>query len=145
MNARKRLETMVRTDQGSTTAWSTQELREALDGYRDEVLAETAPAPTPELGIDWETTRVARNAIHRLRQAGAVGDRTPELRRGEVHALISEFDRTQALLADSWNRAADMLEATPYEPTELTGPAWYGQGWDDAVHHLRDLVDGMKP
>ncbi|MGA5604051.1 hypothetical protein ACPCUF_23950 [Streptomyces griseoincarnatus] len=40
MNARERLQTMVRTDRGSMTVWPESEVASALDAYRDEVLAE---------------------------------------------------------------------------------------------------------
>lgn len=40
MNARERLQTMVRTDRGSMTVWPESEVSSALDAYRDEVLAE---------------------------------------------------------------------------------------------------------
>jgi hypothetical protein len=67
----------------------------------------------------------------------------PDLPPGpELDALVEEFDRMRAALAASWRQAADLLEAAPHNPTALTGPYWYGQGWDDAVHHLRDLADG---
>lgn len=42
MNARERLNIMVRTDRGSMTVWSPDEVRAALDAYRTEVLAEAA-------------------------------------------------------------------------------------------------------
>ncbi|MER7674674.1 hypothetical protein ABTY61_40310 [Kitasatospora sp. NPDC096128] len=48
MNPRKRLEAMVRTDQDSTTIWSANELREALDAYRDEILTQAGPPTQPQ-------------------------------------------------------------------------------------------------
>ena len=42
MSARERLQVMVRTGHGSMTVWSESEVREALDAYRAEVLAEAA-------------------------------------------------------------------------------------------------------
>lgn len=44
-----------------------------------------------------------------------------------------------------WRQAAEQLAAVPHEPTALTGPYWYGQGWDDVVHHLHDMADGVQP
>jgi hypothetical protein len=104
--------------------------------------------PGTPVGRDWreelETTRLARLAVARLRRDLAAGA-GPELSPGpELAALVEEFDRMRTALAASWHRAADLLEATPHDPAALTGPAWYGQGWDDAVHHLRDLADGMR-
>ncbi|MFJ9847579.1 hypothetical protein ACIRYZ_45615 [Kitasatospora sp. NPDC101155] len=96
---------------------------------------------------DWreeaETTRLARLAVGRLRRDLAAGA-DPQLPPGEeLAALVEEFGRLRAALAASWRHAADLLEATPHHPPALTGPYWYGQGWDEAVHHLRDLADGM--
>ena len=48
----------------------------------------------------------------------------------------------RGLVADSWRQAAEQLAAVPHDPT---GPYWYGEGWDDAVHHLHDMADGMRP
>jgi hypothetical protein len=42
--ARERIELMVRTDPGSMTVWSPAEVRNALDGHRDAVIAEVLPA-----------------------------------------------------------------------------------------------------
>ncbi|MGW4806451.1 hypothetical protein [Kitasatospora sp. NPDC004272] len=147
MNARERLEAMVRTDRASTTVWSERELNEALDAYRDELLADVPPGQLPDTGwqAEMETTRVARLVVHRLRQQHAAGAGGHSLTAEESAALAAEFDRMRTLLADSWRRAADKLEATPHTPTALTGPYWYGQGWDDAVERLRDLADYMEP
>ncbi|MGK4586231.1 hypothetical protein [Kitasatospora sp. HPMI-4] len=98
-------------------------------------------------GRDWreelETTRLARLAVARLRRDLAA-DVAPQLPPGpELAALVEEFDRMRTALAASWRHAADLLEATPHHPTALTGPYWYGQGWDEAVDHLRFLADGM--
>ncbi|MFJ2194082.1 hypothetical protein ACIOJE_40110 [Kitasatospora sp. NPDC087861] len=109
----------------------------------------TTPETAQPAGNDWreelETTRLARLAVARLRRGLAAGT-DPDLPPGpELAALVAEFDRMRAALASSWTRAADLLEAVPHHPTALTGPYWYGQGWDEAVHHLRDLADGMEP
>nr|WP_095877839.1 hypothetical protein [Streptomyces sp. TLI_235] len=79
------------------------------------------------------------------RDAIAADGPLPELPPGELTALVEEFDRMRALISTSWHQAADKLAATPHNATALTGPYWYVQGWDDAVHHLRDLADGMEP
>ncbi|MFJ6384730.1 hypothetical protein ACIQI7_32570 [Kitasatospora sp. NPDC092039] len=92
-----------------------------------------------------DTTRLARLAVARLRRDLETGAGSGLPPGPELAALVEEFDRMRAALASSWTRAADLLEAVPHHPTALTGPYWYGQGWDDAVHHLRDLADGMKP
>jgi hypothetical protein len=50
MNARERLELMVRTDRGSMTVWSPAEVRNALDAYRVEVLTKA--------GVEYEDCSV---------------------------------------------------------------------------------------
>jgi hypothetical protein len=99
---------------------------------------------TPAWRQDIETSRLAGLAIAKLRRHAA-GQSDGNLPAEQVAALVAEFDKNQALLAASWRQAANKLEAVPHNPTALTGPYWYGQGWDDAVHHLRDLADGMDP
>lgn len=59
MNARQRLEAMVRTDRDSQTVWSPAEVRQALDAYRAEVLDEAAdelqrPIPEGAPCAEWE-------------------------------------------------------------------------------------------
>lgn len=81
MNARERLAVMVRTTCGSMTVWSQTAVRDALDGYRTEVISKT---------------------IGRLR-------------------------------------------AIPVTCTALTGPVWYGTGWNDAITALEDIADFQKP
>lgn len=89
---------------------------------------------------DIDTSRLASLAIAELR-------RHPDSRlpAEQVAALVAEFDRIQAVVAASWRHAANKLALVPHHPTALTGPYWYGQGWADAVHHLRDLADGIDP
>ncbi|MFF2751324.1 hypothetical protein ACFVVA_38025 [Kitasatospora sp. NPDC058048] len=92
-----------------------------------------------------KTIHAARWAVHQLRKQRAAGTEGPTLRPEDVDALVAEFDRMRTLLADSWNRAADKLAATPHDPSALTGPPWYGRGWDDAVDRLRDLAEYTEP
>lgn len=42
MNARERVQVMIRTDRHSETVWSDSEASDALDAYRAEVLVEVA-------------------------------------------------------------------------------------------------------
>ncbi|MER6364502.1 hypothetical protein [Kitasatospora sp. NPDC001527] len=145
MNARERLEAMVRTDRGNMTVRSPQELREALDAYADEVRADAAGSPTVPADADGDTKRLAGLAAHGLRRALAAGGEAELPPAEELAALVAEFDRMRAVVAASWRQAAVQLAAVPHQPTALTGPYWYGQGWDDAVHHLHDMADGMEP
>ncbi|MGW2401734.1 hypothetical protein ACWCYY_34795 [Kitasatospora sp. NPDC001664] len=94
---------------------------------------------------DANTERLARLAAHQLRRALAADGEVELPPREELAALVAEFDRMRALVATSWRTAAEQLAAVPHEPTALTGPLWYGAGWDDAVHHLHDMADGMRP
>lgn len=58
----------------------------------------------------------------------------------------AETDRDRdAVIARALYEYADRLDAVPLDCTALTGPVWYGQGWRDAVNHLRDLADGLMP
>lgn len=148
MEARQRLEAMVRTDPTSTTVWSEQEVATALEEYREEVLAAAGP-PAELPGVGWQaelaTTHEARYVVHRLRKQHAAGAQEHVLTSADAVALAAEFDRLRTLLSAAWTRAADKLATTPHSPAALTGPAWYGQGWDDAVNRLRDLADHMEP
>ncbi len=94
---------------------------------------------------DRDTERLARLAAQTLRRTLASGGELELPPTEELAALLSEFDRMRALVATSWKQAADQLAAVPHNPTALTGPYWYGEGWDDAVRHLRDMADGMRP
>ncbi|MFF2147477.1 hypothetical protein [Kitasatospora sp. NPDC058190] len=87
-----------------------------------------------------ETTRLARLAVAWLPGPTRTCGPGPELA-----VLVEEFERMRAALAASWTWAADLLEAVPHHPTALTGPYWYGQGWDEAVHHLWDMADATEP
>ncbi|WP_327072020.1 hypothetical protein [Kitasatospora sp. NBC_01302] len=132
---------------GAPTAASARQTSRPSGPPRHDASAATREPDRPA-GRDWreelETTRLARLAVAGLCRDLAAGA-DPRLPPGPgLAALVEEFDRMRAALAASWHRAADLLEATPHHPTALTGPAWYGRGWDDAVHHLRDLADGMS-
>ncbi len=97
---------------------------------------------------DPNTERLARLAAHRLRRALAAGADTGQVElppAEELVALVAEFDRMRTLVADAWKQAAVQLAAVPHDPTALTGPVWYAAGWDDAVHFLHDMADGMRP
>ncbi|MFF4384591.1 hypothetical protein [Kitasatospora sp. NPDC001547] len=149
MNARERLQAVIRTDHGPATVCSEDEVRDALDAHAAEVPATAAQGPRTEAGGDrsqaWDTTRRARLAVGWLARELAEGTGRDPLPDVDMAALVEEFGRMRTGLASSWTRAADLLEAVPHHPAALTGPYWYGRGWDDAVHHLRDLADGMKP
>jgi hypothetical protein len=47
MNARERLQVMIRTNPSDMTVWSAPEVRDALDAYRDEALAEQREKSSP--------------------------------------------------------------------------------------------------
>ena len=95
---------------------------------------------------DPDQTRRARLAVTRIRRALAANPDAPQLLPDtDLAALAAEFERMRGLLSDSWRRAADLVEAVPHhDPVALTGPYWYGQGWDCAVDYLRLLADGME-
>ena len=67
----------------------------------------------------------------------------------EIAAPVTETGRARrarsTVIARALHEYADRLDAVPLDCTALTGPVWYGQGWRDAVNHLRDLADGLMP
>lgn len=105
-------------------------------------MAATLP---PEVRQELETRRLAGLALRQLRHGLDAGENTTGLPAEQVAALLDHIHLLEQQVADAWRAAADKLAATPHQPTALTGPYWYGQGWDDAVHHLRDLADWVEP
>lgn len=88
-----------------------------------------APAGDSRSPLDAQGAEVAqRGAVGRDGHAQSDTDRA---RRAEIARALHEY--------------ADRLDAVPLDCTALTGPVWYGQGWRDAVNHLRDLADGLMP
>lgn len=79
MSARENLQAMVRTDQGSVTAWSPGEVRNALDAFRAEVLREAADT-VAELR-DTTDVNVAEYDRYDFRQKVALRDAEDRIRR----------------------------------------------------------------
>ncbi|MEV4227310.1 hypothetical protein AB0J81_09400 [Streptomyces bobili] len=69
-----------------------------------------------------------------LRQVddGTVGDLTPE-------ALVDAY-RTEVIV-----KAVGRLKAIPVTCTSLTGPVWYGDGWNSAITVLEEIADYQTP
>jgi len=69
-----------------------------------------------------------------LRQTddGTIGDLTPE-------QLVDAY-RTEALA-----KAIGRLRAIPVDCTALTGPVWYGDGWNSAITCLEEIADYQTP
>lgn len=78
--------------------------------------------------------------------------------RGRLHAMIrtddgdrtvwSEDEATTALdayRAEVIAKAIGRLRAVPVQCTALTGPVWYGAGWNDAITTLEDIADYQRP
>lgn len=105
-------------------------------------MAATLP---PEIRQELETRRLAGLAIRTLRHNLDAGENTTGLPAEQLAALLDQFDLLEQQVADSWRAAADTLAKVPHQPAALTGPYWYGQGWDDAVNHLRDMADYTEP
>lgn len=57
-------------------------------------------------------------------------------------SFAAALDRYGAALI---REQAAHLESMPHEPTALTGPYWYGQGWKDAIRELQERADYMEP
>ncbi|KIQ64255.1 hypothetical protein TR51_19075 [Kitasatospora griseola] len=113
MNARERLQSMIRTDHGPATVWSEGEVRDALDTPAAEVPATAAQASRTETGRDrrqvWGTTRRARLAVGR--PARSLAEKSDPLPGVDLAALVEEFDRMRTELAASWRQAANQLAA----------------------------------
>ncbi|MFM9373326.1 hypothetical protein [Streptomyces sp. Da 82-17] len=58
---------------------------------------------------------------------------------GEVQDALDAY-RTEVL-----QKAIDRLRAMPVTCTALTGPVWYGTGWNDAIGQLEEIADYQKP
>ena len=108
---------------------------------------ENSPAHQQDTVLrDLDQRRRAQLAVKQLRRALEADPDTPHLPAGtDLAALVAEYDRMCTLVADSWRHGADLVQAVPHDPSALTGPYWYGQGWDGAVDHLRQLADGVEP
>lgn len=58
----------------------------------------------------------------------------------------SMLDETlDAYRAEVLAKAIGRLRAIPVTCTALTGPVWYGTGWNDAITALEDIADYQKP
>lgn len=120
MNARERLQTMVRTDRGSMTVWPESEVASALDAYRDEVLAEV-------------TTWLVKKA----REFRAMGGEMRAAQADAVAALASKVDRG-AVRPDNLR----MLPADFFEPGRTYTHVDDGTDWkfrvDTVTTHPED-------
>ncbi|MGJ5831360.1 hypothetical protein [Streptomyces ossamyceticus] len=67
----------------------------------------------------------------------------PHLSRDEYGRILAEkFDthRTEVLA-----KAIGRLRAIPVDCTALTGPVWYGDGWNSAITCLEEIADYQTP
>jgi hypothetical protein len=63
--------------------------------------------------------------------------------RAEFKALL-DAHRTE-VRAEALQRAIGRLRAIPVTCTALTGPVWYGTGWNEAITCLEEIADYQKP
>lgn len=110
MNAREVLEVMVRTDRGSMTVWSPDEVRNALGAYRAEVLREAAAEAEWAAGLFSGAIRGAMEGLANRfrRRADEAGKDT---RSGES-TRPAEQRPVNDTLAKTRAAAADMLETS---------------------------------
>jgi hypothetical protein len=57
----------------------------------------------------------------------------------EVSDALDNY-RTEVL-----RKAIGRIRAIPVQCTALTGPVWYGEGWNDAITQLEEIADYQKP
>lgn len=76
----------------------------------------------------------AREKLFGFVQAGAEEEDLP------TFAAALDSYRTEAL-----RKAIGRLRAIPIQCTALTGPVWYGDGWNDAITQLEEIADYQKP
>jgi len=57
----------------------------------------------------------------------------------EVREALNDY-RTEAI-----QKAIGRLRAIPVTCTALTGPVWYGTGWNDAITQLEEIADYQTP
>ncbi|MET8585685.1 hypothetical protein ABZX39_33180 [Streptomyces collinus] len=55
-------------------------------------------------------------------------------------APLLDAYRTEVL-----TKAVGRLRSIPVQCTALTGPVWYGTGWNDAITQLEEIADYQKP
>lgn len=71
--------------------------------------------------------------------------------RDKLHARLfkgpheNRDDLLDAYRAEVIAKAIGCLRAVPVTCTALTGPVWYGQGWNDAITTLEEIADYQKP
>lgn len=60
-------------------------------------------------------------------------------RETEMNARLDDY-RTEVIA-----KAVGRLRAVPVTCTALTGPVWYGAGWNDAIRTLEEIADYQTP
>lgn len=104
------------------------------------------------MGLREQITEAARTVPIRLGPnaiANAQNGHTIRLSGNEADAMADAVmglvETTQKnIRADTLFWAARQLRNVPVTCTALTGPVWYGAGWQDAADHLMDLA-GWEP
>ncbi|MGW3164783.1 hypothetical protein ACWC9Q_18305 [Streptomyces sp. NPDC001142] len=139
MNARERLQIMVRTTRGSMTVWSPPEVRAALDAYRAEVLREAADFIDNDDVCDCGgcDTCVPRKYAADLRRMADEGVSAEQLARFEdarhtlqqVHRPVGEikFAGYEPMPLSGW----DLTELAPdyYGNVYMQIGGWLPEGW----------------
>ena len=88
MTARQSLEVMVRTDRGRMTVWTPAEVQDALDRYRDEVLAEARDET-----VEWLLKKADEyfrhtGSRHHTAQAEAISLLADKAARGAIRVFL---------------------------------------------------------
>jgi hypothetical protein len=131
MNARQRLAIMIRTDRGSMTVWSQSEVRDALDAFHAEVVAER-----DAMTVAWLVKKArefrAMGGRERAAQADAVAAMASKLERGAVRpdnlrTLPADFFEPGHTYAFGEYRFRCETHATHPVDGHLAAWGWFGK------------------
>lgn len=125
MNARERLQAMIRTNRGSMTVWSPAEVTDALNAHRDESIRDAAPlCAVCDTPIGWINSPTGDWWAHATHPKDGHDAQPP--------GVLTRTDILAEVL-DAINDA-DLRKATAYRTNRGTG-----LGWETA----RDIVRNM--
>ena len=101
----------------------------------------SAFCPINPPGHDWDNGLTCRCGATRT-AAEAIESGLASRRGGDETAARS---LTDAHRSEVLAKAIGRLRAIPVTCTALTGPVWYGTGWNEAISVLEDIADYRTP
>lgn len=69
----------------------------------------------------------------------AIPSTSDEDAKAQAQQLLDDYRR------EAIQKAIGRLRSIPIQCTALTGPAWYGTGWNDAITQLEEIADYQTP